>query len=206
MLNNFYALYGKRAFDLASASCAIVLLSPFMLLAALAVRLSGPGPVIFRHARVGRGFSHFSMYKFRTMGNGADKDGPQVTAAGDPRITAVGRLLRKTKLDELPQLFNVLKGEMSLVGPRPEVEKYVKLFEDDYKTVLSVRPGVTDYAAIEFRSEEKVLSRYADPEAAYRKEVLPAKIALYKKYIRGISLAADIGIIFRTFFRITAPR
>jgi len=198
MLDDFYVLAGKRAFDLIFAACGILLLSPGFVLAALAVKLSGSGSVLFSHRRAGLNFKPFSIYKFRTMVIGADKNGSAITTSGDARITTVGRLLRKTKLDELPQLFNVLFGDMSLVGPRPEVEQYAEMFREDYKIVLSVRPGITDYAAIEFRHEEAILARYADPQLAYTTEILPAKIALYKKYISERSFITDLKILVRT--------
>lgn len=199
MPNSFYAKTGKRAIDIAVSAFGIVITSPLLIIAAIAVNLSGPGPVIFRHKRMGLGFRPFFTYKFRTMVSDADKRGAAITSSGDARITPIGRILRKTKLDELPQLFNVLKGDMSLVGPRPEVEKYVTMFENDYRTVLSVRPGITDYAAIEFRNEEAVLAAYPDPQAAYEREILPAKIALYKKYISELSFWTDIKILVHTF-------
>jgi len=202
MPNSFYSRAGKRSFDLVSAACGVLLLSPVFLLGVLAVKLSGPGPVLFSHRRVGLNFKPFFTYKFRTMVADAYKNGSAITSSGDVRITPIGRFLRKTKLDELPQLFNVLKGDMSLVGPRPEVEQYVEMFREDYKTILSVRPGITDYAAIEYRNEEVVLARYADPQKAYAKEVLPAKIALYKVYILDQSFFTDLKILIRTLGKI----
>lgn len=202
MRDSFYSRTGKRLLDVAAAACGIVLLSPLMLLAALAVKAGSRGPLIFSHRRVGRGFSPFYAYKFRTMLHGADKAGSSITSGGDARITSVGRLLRKTKLDELPQLFNVLAGDMSLVGPRPEVENYVQLFKDDYSEILRVRPGITDYAAVEFRDEEAVLAGYADHEKAYREEILPAKIRLYRKYLEEISLFTDLKILVSTVGRV----
>lgn len=202
MPNSFYLKTGKRFFDLISAACGVLLLSPVFLLCVLVVKLSGPGPVFFNHRRIGMNFKPFFAHKFRTMVAGAYNNGSAITSSGDVRITPIGRLLRKTKLDELPQLFNVLKGEMSLVGPRPEVEQYVEMFREDYKTILSVRPGITDYAAIEYRNEEIVLARYADPQKAYAKEVLPAKIALYKEYILGQSFITDLKILIRTLGKI----
>lgn len=202
MLNSFYVRVGKRAFDLISAGSGILLLSPVFILTAFAVKLSGPGPILFSHRRIGLNFKPFFTHKFRTMRAGADVNGSAITASGDARITPIGRLLRKTKLDELPQLFNVLLGEMSLVGPRPEVEQYVGLFREEYKTVLSVRPGITDYAAIEFRHEETILARYADPQKAYETEILPAKIALYNRYILDQSLLTDLRILTRTIGKV----
>lgn len=202
MRDSFYSRTGKRLLDVAAAACGIVLLSPLMLLSAFAVMAASRGPLIFSHKRVGRGFSPFYAYKFRTMVHGADKSGSYVTAGGDSRITSVGRLLRKTKLDELPQLFNVLAGDMSLVGPRPEVERYVQLFRGDYSEILRIRPGITDYAAIEFRDEESVLAGYEDHEKAYREEILPAKIRLYKKYLEDISFFTDLKILISTVGRV----
>jgi lipopolysaccharide/colanic/teichoic acid biosynthesis glycosyltransferase len=196
MLGSLYAGGGKRAFDFAAALAGLALLSPVLLAVGLAIKLSDPGPVFFLQTRVGLNFKPFKVLKFRTMRQGGD--GPQITAGGDLRITAVGAFLRKTKLDELPQLFNVLAGEMSLVGPRPEVPKYVELFKDDYRVVLSVRPGITDYAAIEYRDEEKVLAAFKDPEAGYVKEVLPAKIALYRRYIAELGPLTDARILLGT--------
>ena len=189
-------------FDVAFSLVALVVCSPLLLLAAIGVRLSGPGPVLFMHRRLGRGFSPFSVYKFRTMTAGADISGLPLTAGGDPRITPFGKLLRKTKVDELPQLLNVLKGEMSIVGPRPEVEEYVELFKEDYRVILSVRPGLTDYAAIAYRNEEAVLAGFEDHEAAYRSEILPAKIKLYMEYLGYLSFFTDMKIIFATTARV----
>ena len=132
----------------------------------------------------------------------AEKKGPMVTQSDDPRITPLGRFLRKYKIDELPQLINVLKGEMSLVGPRPEVEKYVKIFQKDYEKILKIKPGITDYAAIFFRDEEAVLNQYNNPEEGYIKEVLPQKILLYKKYLKEVSFLSDLKLIFTTLRRI----
>lgn len=202
MRDSFYAKTGKRLLDIIAASCAIVLFSPLMLIAVIAVKLGSRGPLIFSHKRVGRDFSPFCAYKFRTMVDGAHVSGAAITAGGDARITPVGRLLRKTKLDELPQLFNVLFGDMSLVGPRPEVDRYVQLFKDDYTEILQVRPGITDYAAIEYRDEEAILAGYSDPEKAYREKILPGKIHLYRKYLGNISFFTDLKILFSTAGRV----
>jgi len=202
MLNSFYLQVGKRAFDLVAATCGILLLSPVFGLAALAVKLNGPGNVFFSHKRIGLNFKPIFIHKFRTMVMDADRNGVAITAGGDTRITTIGRLLRKTKLDELPQLFNVLLGDMSLVGPRPEVEQFVEIFKEDYKMILSVRPGITDYAAIEYRNEETILAGYSNPQDAYIRKILPAKIALYKKYILEQSFGTDLGILMRTVRKI----
>jgi len=204
MPSSFYVRAGKRVFDLIFAIFGALLLSPLFVVAAMAVRLSGPGPVLFSHRRIGLNFKPFYTHKFRTMLVNADKNGSAITTCGDFRVTSIGRLLRKTKLDELPQLFNVISGDMSLVGPRPEVARYVEMFKEDYKTVLCVRPGITDYAAIEYRNEEIILARYSDPQAAYAKEILPAKIELYKKYISEQSFITDLKIILKTLLRLVS--
>jgi len=196
----YYA--AKRVFDVAVAGVALVVLCPLWLLAALAVRASSPGPVLFRQERVGRHFKPFTIYKFRTMVADAHKRGGQLTAGADPRITRVGRWLRASKIDELPQLANVLKGEMSLVGPRPEVPRYVELFRPDYEYVLSVRPGITDLASVKYRHEAALLANSENAEEEYVRRILPDKIALAREYIDGSSLLGDIGLLLRTALRI----
>jgi len=192
----------KRALDLVAASLGLILLSPLLLAIALAVRLDSPGPVIFRQRRVGRGFQPFEIYKFRTMVDRAPELGRPLTAGADPRITRLGGLLRATKLDELPQLVNVLKGEMSLVGPRPEVPRYVELFRDQYAEILRVRPGITDPASLVYRDESALLGAAGDPEAEYVARILPHKIALARQYCQQQTLLADIGVILRTCGRL----
>lgn len=194
----------KRALDLAVASLGLLLTSPLLLLAAAAVKCGSPGPVLFRQQRVGRGFRPFEILKFRTMVVDAPQRGAAITAGGDPRITRVGRLLRKTKLDELPQLWNVLRGEMSLVGPRPEVPRYVELFRDDYAAILSVRPGITDPASIKFRNEAELLGQAADPEREYVERILPEKIALAREYLSRASVLYDLRLILATVWRVAA--
>jgi len=189
----------KRAFDLVVSACALVLLSPVMVLVGLGVRLDSPGPALFRHRRVGRHGREFNVLKFRTMVHRPDSGGPQVTKATDARITRVGAFLRRTKLDELPQLFNVLAGDMSLVGPRPEVARYVAMYPDPVRReVLALLPGITDLASIEFRDEQELLAAVADPEATYIHEILPRKLDLYVQYARQQSLWLDLKIIFLT--------
>lgn len=194
----FYAGYGKRALDLAVSVPALIALSPALLVIAALVKAGGPGPVFYAQERVGRRGRPFRLYKFRTMVTDADKSGPAVTSSGDARITPLGRTLRKWKLDELPQLWNVVRGDMSLVGPRPEVKKYTDIFRDDYSEILEISPGITDYAALEYRDEEEVLARYPDAEEAYTSVVLPEKIALYRQYLRDMGFRSDLKIIFRT--------
>lgn len=186
----------KRTFDVVASALGLLVLSPALAACAIAVKATSPGPILFRQERMGRAFRPFNLIKFRSMTTGAA--GAQVTSAGDRRITPVGRVLRKYKLDELPQLLNVLRGDMSLVGPRPEVRRYVEAFRADYARVLEVRPGITDFAAIEYRDEEEVLARSEDPERAYVDEVLPAKIRLYFKYLEARSFMTDLSLIFRT--------
>jgi lipopolysaccharide/colanic/teichoic acid biosynthesis glycosyltransferase len=192
----------KRLFDILVSALALILASPILLIAAIAVKLSSPGPILFRQKRVGRNFQPFWIYKFRTMVVDAPQRGAQITAGADPRITRVGRLLRKTKLDELPQLWNVLRGDMSFVGPRPEVPRYVEMFADDYMEILSVRPGITDPASLKFRDESEILGQATDPEAEYVQRILPEKIALAKQYIARSSLAYDVRLLCETFWRV----
>ena len=187
----------KRALDLGLTLAALPLALPLMVAIALWVRLDSPGPALFRQERVGRGGCLFRIHKFRTMH--ADGAGPQVTAAGDTRVTRAGRWLRRTKLDELPQLIDVLKGDMSLVGPRPEVPRYMALYPDEARRlILSVRPGVTDRATIEFRDEERLLAAASDPERAYVEQVMPIKQRYYLDYVAQRSLAGDVRILWDT--------
>jgi len=190
----------KRLFDVLVATAGLLVLGPLMLLLALVVRLDSPGPALFRQERVGRGGRPFTVLKFRTMRVAESVgEGRQITVGGDPRITRTGGLLRSSKLDELPQLINVLWGDMSLVGPRPEVPRYVALYPADASAeVLSVRPGITDEASLEFRDESALLARAADPERAYIEDVLPRKIALYRQYVRSRSFVGDLRILIRT--------
>jgi lipopolysaccharide/colanic/teichoic acid biosynthesis glycosyltransferase len=196
--SSFLASFMKRLFDILVSSVCLLLLWPVMLALTLVVRLTSAGPAFFRQERIGRGGRPFFILKFRTMVQDAPKLGGPVTFGDDPRITRVGRLLRRTKVDELPQLFNVLKGDMSLVGPRPEVHRFVEMFRNDYDTILTVRPGVTDLASIKYRDEQAVLGDVGDPEREYVRVVLPEKIRLAKEYVETQSLWLDIKIIFGT--------
>jgi lipopolysaccharide/colanic/teichoic acid biosynthesis glycosyltransferase len=191
-------LFIKRLFDLFFSLIGLVLLSPLFFILALWIKLDSQGPVFFRQSRVGLHGKPFRIYKFRTMFSGAESQGRQITVGDDPRITASGRFLRKYKFDELPQLINVFLGDMSLVGPRPEVPRYVEMFKIAYGPVLQVQPGITDYAAIEFRDEEEVLKKYDNPEEGYIKEVLPRKIEFYQRYLRERGFWTDLKLIFRT--------
>ncbi len=189
----------KRLFDIVFSLLGLVFLSPFLCLSALAIKMQDGGPVFFRQERIGKGLRPFKMYKFRSMTPETSGTGPSITVEGDARVTKLGRALRKMKVDELPQLINVLKGDMSLVGPRPEVWKYVNHFISDFREVLKVRPGITDYASIIYHDEEEVLRSSDDPENFYLKTILPAKIELNKRYVREMSLVRDVDIIMRTF-------
>jgi lipopolysaccharide/colanic/teichoic acid biosynthesis glycosyltransferase len=188
----------KRAFDILVAVAGLMLLSPFLLAAALLVKLTSRGPVLFRQERMGRNFRPFLICKFRTMVQDAPKRGRAITVGDDPRITSVGRVLRRTKIDELPQLLNVLRGDMSLVGPRPELPQYVELFHRDYETILQVRPGITDLASLRYRDEAAILNRAADPGEEYVRRVLPEKIRLARQYLRRASFLFDLFILAMT--------
>ena len=197
-----YRKYLKRVFDFIASLLGLIVLSPLFLVVAILIKLDDGGSVFFRQTRVGQYGKPFKIYKFRTMVENAEKLGAQVTKGDDPRITRVGRFLRKYKLDELPQLINVLKGEMSLVGPRPEVPKFVKLFEEDYKEILQVKPGITDYASLEFKDENELLKGAENPEEVYIREILPKKIEYYKRYLKEISFTTDLKLIFKTIWGI----
>ena len=198
----------KRPFDFVAALAGLLLLSPLFAVVAIAIKCDSPGPVFFRHLRVGRGFRPIRVYKFRSMVPDAPRRGGAVTFGGrrDPRITRVGEVLRATKIDELPQLLNVLTGDMSLVGPRPEVPQYVEMFRTDYEQILRVRPGMTDLASLEYRDEATLLERATDPEAEYVRRILPEKIALAKQYIERASFIGDIDLVMRTVVSLVVPR
>lgn len=191
-------LIAKRVMDIAISAAALCVLWPVFLLIALAIVIDDPGPVFYRQVRVGRGGRPFRIFKFRTMVVDADKKGLSITVGRDSRITRVGAFLRKTKLDELAQLLNVLCGQMSFVGPRPEVPRYVELYTPYQRQVLLVRPGITDYASIAYRNENDLLEGAQDPERMYIDEIMPAKIELNMKYLHEISPLADIRLILST--------
>lgn len=189
----------KRAFDIAFSGAVLLLLAPLLAALAVWVRRDSPGPAIYRQERVGRQGRPFCIYKFRTMHVGADTTGPLITVGADARITRAGHWLRRTKLDELPQFANVLRGDMSVVGPRPEVPKYVALYPADIAAqVLSVRPGITDLASLVYRDESAILARSANPERTYVQEILPAKLQYACQYVQSRSLWMDLSIIART--------
>jgi lipopolysaccharide/colanic/teichoic acid biosynthesis glycosyltransferase len=193
----------KRALDVTVAATALLLLSPLLCFVALLVKADSPGPVLFRQERVGRHGQTFRIRKFRTMVVQAPQLGPMVTPSTDPRVTHVGRWLRKYKLDELPQLIDVLVGDMSLVGPRPEVPRYVAQYPPGVREkVLSIRPGMTDEASLEFIDEGELLAGATDPERVYVERVLPIKLRYYVDYVERPGLARDLGILARTAMRI----
>ena len=205
----------KRLFDMLCAGAGLVLLAPLLLGIALWIKLDTPGPVFFRQQRVGRGGALFRIHKFRSMRadaaqNGAqdgaqdgERSGPQITVGADPRITPAGRFLRRTKLDELPQLLDVVAGSMSLVGPRPEVPRYVAMYPAALRDkVLSVRPGITDPASIAYRDESRLLAQAADPERVYIEQVMPAKLRCAAEYVDRMSLLNDVRLIAATLRRL----
>ncbi|SJZ68307.1 Sugar transferase involved in LPS biosynthesis (colanic, teichoic acid) [Trichlorobacter thiogenes] len=191
-------MLAKRLFDLLFTIPGFLLLAPFMLIIAIWIRLDSKGPVFFRQERVGQSGKPFRILKFRTMCIDAEAKGRQITVGNDPRITKSGTFLRKYKLDELPQLLNVIKGEMSLVGPRPEVPRYVAMYpEDTRQIVLSVPPGITDFASIEYKDENDILGAAANPDKAYIEEILPAKLGYYLRYVQTRSLKLDFMLIVK---------
>lgn len=191
----------KRIFDIVISFAGLLILFPFILIIALLIKIDSKGPVFFKQVRVTKDVREFKIFKYRTMRVGSDKYS-QITVGKDNRITKVGAFLRKYKLDEIPQLINVLIGDMSLVGPRPEVPKYVALYTDEQKEILKVRAGITDYASIEFSDENDLLASEEEPEKAYIEKIMPKKIELNKKYLSEISILTDIKIILLTIKKI----
>ncbi len=192
----------KRAFDIGFSLLLLLLLLPLLLLLALAVAIGSPGGSFFRQVRVGRHEREFRLLKFRTMRPGSERTGQITVGARDPRVTPVGYWLRKTKLDELPQLWNVLMGDMSVVGPRPEVPKYVALYSPEQRAVLGVQPGITGMASIDYVDENELLRQAADPERTYIERIMPAKLALDLRYVRERSFLLDMKIIAHTIRRV----
>ena len=192
----------NRAFDILFSLFAILISSPIIILAALIIKFENfNAPIIFQQQRGGLNQSYFSIFKFRTMTSNADKKG-EITIGNDSRITKPGKWIRKFKIDELPQFFNVLKGDMSVVGPRPEVAKYIELYNSEQLKVLSVKPGITDYASIVYFEENQLLGQSENPEKTYTEVIMPNKLKLNLKYIKEKSLYVDLKIIFLTIFRI----
>lgn len=192
----------KRLFDIICSFVGLLMLSPILLFISLAIIINNGFPVFYFQTRVGKNNRDFKLFKFRTMYKDADKKGLLTVGGRDPRVTPIGYYLRKYKLDELPQLLNVLFGSMSLVGPRPEVRKYVDMYNDEQKRVLFAKPGITDYASLEYFSENELLAKSPEPEKTYINEVMPAKLALNMKYIEKQNLWVDLGIIFSTLRKI----
>ena len=196
----FYTLFGKRAFDILASLIGLICLLPVFFTIAIAVKVTSKGPIFYVQERLGKNFRPFKMLKFRSMVINNAQNHSLVTAKRDARITPLGSLLRAYKLDELPQLLNVLKGDMSLVGPRPEVERYINHYKSDYEFILKIKPGITDNAAIAFKNEEDILQKYDNPQDAYIQKIMPQKIQLYKNYINNISFFSDIKLILKTIF------
>lgn len=192
----------KRIFDITLSIFGIIILSPFYVVVSFLILIDSKGGVLYKQDRVGLNGHIFKVFKFRTMNPDSFSKGALTLGSRDPRITSIGYYLRKYKLDELPQLFNVLFGDMSFVGPRPEVKKYTDLYSDEQKKVLSVRPGITDYASIKFRNENDLLSETDEPEKLYIDVIMPEKLALNMKYILDNNVFKDIEIIFSTFYTI----
>lgn len=189
----------KRLFDIVVSGTALVMLSGPMLIIALLVKLNSPGPIFYKATRVGRNGRLFKVYKYRSMVVDADKVGPRVTAGDDPRITRIGAILRKTKLDELPQLLNVLHGDMSLVGPRPEDPRYVAHYTPEQRNILKVRPGITGPASVAYRHEEEILRGAGDQrEIIYINDIMPKKLAIDMEYVNNVSLGRDIQLLLDT--------
>lgn len=196
----------KRALDVIASIGGLLFLSPVLMIVAFLIKLDSPGPVFFLQERIGRGFRPFQIYKFRTMVKDAPQKGGALTSAGDPRVTRVGKFLRQTKIDELPQLINVLKGEMSLVGPRPEVRRYVDLYRSNYETILTVRPGITDLASLKYRDESALLAEATNPEELYINRILPDKLRLGEDYVHRSSFGLDLLLIWKTCMKLVPGR
>lgn len=198
-----YARFGKRLFDVLFSLLGLLAVFPVFLIVPVWIKLDSPGPVFFKQRRMGRGGKVFMLTKFRSMAEDPKHERKSFEPGAALRVTKAGKLLRKTKVDEIPQLLNVLKGDMSFVGPRPEVERYKLFYAEEYADVLSVRPGITDRASIKYRHEEEILAKSASPEKAYAEVILPDKLEIALAYVRsGISLTKDIQIIGRTLLSI----
>lgn len=194
----------KRLFDIICSLVGIIFLFPVFLIIVLAIVINSGFPIFYFQTRVGKNNRDFKLFKFRTMHTDADKKGLLTVGGRDPRVTQVGYYLRKFKLDELPQLFNVLFGSMSLVGPRPEVRKYVDMYNEEQKRVLEVKPGITDYASLEYINENELLAKSENPEQTYIQEIMPAKLKLNMRYIEETGLLTDLTIITRTVQKIVS--
>ncbi len=192
----------KRLFDIFFSSIGILILLPLFAVVAILIKVDSKGSVFFRQERIGKNFKAFRIYKFRTMTVDVENKGPLITVGGDKRITKIGKFLRKYKIDEIPQLINVLKGEMSFVGPRPEVRKYVDLFKSDYEKLLTIKPGITDPASIKYSREEIALSLSNNWEKDYVERILPEKIMLSSQYVDNRNMLTDLNLILKTIFKI----
>ena len=192
----------KRIFDIVVSLVGLICFLPLLVFVAVLIKLDSRGPIFFRQQRIGMGFRPFEILKFRTMIDNAQRRGGLITFGKDTRITLVGRILRKTKIDEFPQLINVLRGDMTLVGPRPEVPEFVELFRQDYEEILTVRPGITDLASLKYRDEAALLGCCNNPEEEYLRHVLPDKINLNKEYIRRSSFFFDLTLILKTVLKL----
>jgi lipopolysaccharide/colanic/teichoic acid biosynthesis glycosyltransferase len=190
--------YLKRITDLIISIILLIILSPLLLLISVAIYIESGNPVLYKQERVGKNWINFKILKFRTMINGAETLGPSITCRNDSRLTYTGTLLRKYKLDELPQLINVIRGEMSLVGPRPEVPQFAQMFSKEYSEILKIKPGISDFASIEFNDEAQLLEQNINVEEIYITKILPQKIKLYYRYLTQKSLITDFKIIFAT--------
>jgi len=197
--NGFYANYGKRLLDILAATSGLILLSPVFAIAACCIKLTSRGLVLYRQVRIGQGARPFQILKFRSMTSQTSNRDLKITVAGDSRVTPLGKFLRRYKVDELPQLWNVIRGNMSLVGPRPEVPVYIEEYTPEQRIVLSARPGITDPASLAYRHEEEILAAQADPEQFYRTKILPDKLARNRAYLEKITFQNDIRIIVKTF-------
>lgn len=192
----------KRLFDILSSAIAFILLSPLLIVLAVAIMIDSKGGVFYKQKRIGKNGKAFMLYKFRSMRTGSDRKGLITVGSNDDRTTKVGRFIRKYKLDELPQLINILKNEMSVVGPRPEVEKYVQLYTAEQRKVLKIKPGLTDLASLAYINENEILGRAKDPEKTYVEQIMPAKLRLNLEYIEKQSFWFDLQIIAKTLMRI----
>lgn len=195
-------MIGKRFFDIVFSFIGLIVLCPFMIILSLTIVIDSPGGVFYRQIRVGKKNKNFKIFKFRSMRSNSDKKGLLTVGNNDSRITKVGLFIRKYKLDEFAQLINVFIGDMSFVGPRPEVPKYVKMYTEEERKVLLVKPGITDYASIDYSDENALLAKSNDPERTYIEEIMPAKLKLNEKYIKEMSFKTDIKLIISTFTKV----
>jgi lipopolysaccharide/colanic/teichoic acid biosynthesis glycosyltransferase len=200
-----YENYGKRLFDVICSLSGLVILSPLFILISVLMKIGSPGQIFFLQERMGRGGDNFKLIKFRSMHINPAQEKKGFTPGDDTRVTRLGKFIRKTKIDELPELINVFKGEMSLVGPRPEVPEYRRIYVGKFEAVLSLRPGITDPASIKYRNEEELLAKSADPEETYCEVILPDKLGINLKYTGNISFRNDLKILVKTVVKVVFP-